>query len=65
VRAEFAAAEGLPAKVTASYGIASYPRAGSAEELLTIADTCLRRAKQDGKDRVVAPAPSLPTAART
>ena len=65
VRAELAAAEGLPAKVTASYGIASYPRAGSAEELLTIADTCLRRAKQDGKDRVVAPAPSLPTAART
>jgi diguanylate cyclase (GGDEF)-like protein len=65
VRAEFAAAEGLPAKVTASYGIASYPRAASAEELLTIADTCLRRAKQDGKDRVVAPAPSMRTAART
>jgi diguanylate cyclase (GGDEF)-like protein len=65
VRAEFAAAEGLPAKVTASYGIASYPRAASAEELLTIADTCLRRAKQDGKDRIVAPAPPLPTGART
>jgi diguanylate cyclase (GGDEF)-like protein len=64
VRAEFAAAVGLPAKVTASYGVASYPRAGSPEELLTIADTCLRRAKQDGKDRVVAPAAPLPTGAR-
>jgi diguanylate cyclase (GGDEF)-like protein len=64
VRTEFAAAHGLPAKVTASYGVASFPRAGSPEELLTIADTCLRRAKRDGKDRVVAPAPPLPTGAR-
>jgi diguanylate cyclase (GGDEF)-like protein len=65
LRAEFAAAERLPAAVTASYGIASYPRAGSAEELLTIADACLRRAKHDGKDRVVAPVASMRTAART
>jgi diguanylate cyclase (GGDEF)-like protein len=64
LRTEFAAAAGLPAAVTASYGIASYPRAGSAEELLTIADACLRRAKRDGKDRVVAPV-AMRTAART
>jgi diguanylate cyclase (GGDEF)-like protein len=65
LRTELAASEGLPATVTASYGIAAYPRARSAEELLTIADACLRRAKQDGKDRFVAPAPSISTAART
>jgi diguanylate cyclase (GGDEF)-like protein len=65
LRIEQAGAEGLPATVTASYGVASYPRAGSAEELLTIADACLRRAKQDGKNRVVAPVPSISTPART
>jgi diguanylate cyclase (GGDEF)-like protein len=45
--------EELPAPVTASFGIASYPQARSAEELLMSADACLRRAKESGKDQIV------------
>jgi diguanylate cyclase (GGDEF)-like protein len=65
LRAEFGAEQGLPASVTASYGISSYPRAGSAEGLLTSAYASLRRAKQAGKDRVVAADGSVPQPART
>ena len=53
LRSEFRAEPGLPAPVTASYGVASYPRAATAEALLTSAYACLRRAKLAGKDRVV------------
>jgi diguanylate cyclase (GGDEF)-like protein len=63
LRAEFAGVEGLPAPVTASYGIASYPRAATAEALLSSADASLRQAKRAGKDRVVGaegPPPSTP-----
>ena len=65
LRTEFRVVEGLPATVTASYGIASYPRARSAEELLTSADASLRRAKHEGKDRVVTAGNSTPEPAAT
>ncbi|MGH3022474.1 MAG: diguanylate cyclase [Gaiellaceae bacterium] len=38
--------------VTASFGVAAYPAAGSAEELLSAADGALYRAKAAGKNRV-------------
>jgi diguanylate cyclase (GGDEF)-like protein/PAS domain S-box-containing protein len=41
--------------ITMSMGVASYPDKGlRTEELLRVADTALYRAKQDGRDRVVA-----------
>jgi GGDEF domain-containing protein len=43
----------MPDPVTASFGIASYPASGSAEELLVDADVCLYQAKARGKDRIV------------
>jgi PleD family two-component response regulator len=38
--------------VTASFGVASFPAARSAEELLSAADGALYRAKAAGKNRV-------------
>jgi diguanylate cyclase (GGDEF)-like protein len=64
LRSEFAAAEGLPAPVTASYGIASYPRAATAEALLSSADASLRQAKRAGKDRIVTAEGPLSTSSR-
>jgi diguanylate cyclase (GGDEF)-like protein len=52
LRTELRSAEGLPEPVTASFGIASYPEARTAEELLTTADARLRHAKRGGKDRI-------------
>jgi PleD family two-component response regulator len=43
--------------VTASFGVASFPEAGSADELLSAADEALYRAKADGKNRVASAAP--------
>jgi diguanylate cyclase (GGDEF)-like protein len=44
--------------VTASFGVAFYPEAQSVDELLTLADTALYRAKAEGKNRVAStPAP--------
>ena len=62
LRAELQAEE-LPAPVTASVGIASYPQARSAEELLMSADACLRRAKESGKDQIVVADGAKPPAA--
>jgi diguanylate cyclase (GGDEF)-like protein len=39
--------------VTASFGVASFPEAAGASELLTAADRALYQAKAEGKDRVV------------
>jgi diguanylate cyclase (GGDEF)-like protein len=53
LRSEFRSEKDLPDRVTASFGISSYPASGSAEELLVDADVCLYQAKARGKDRVV------------
>lgn len=45
--------------VTASFGVAAFPEAGSAEELLSAADRALYQAKAEGKNRVAAAEPSL------
>jgi diguanylate cyclase (GGDEF)-like protein len=45
--------EGDRLGVTASFGVAFYPEAQSVDELLTLADTALYRAKAEGKNRVV------------
>jgi diguanylate cyclase (GGDEF)-like protein len=44
---------GLPEGFTASFGIAHFPQASSADELLLDADACLYRAKEGGRDSIV------------
>ena len=53
MRAELRLEQGLPERVTASYGVSHYPQAHSAEELLIAADVCLYQAKEGGRDKVV------------
>jgi diguanylate cyclase (GGDEF)-like protein len=49
-------------RVTASVGWVVYPHdAGSIEELVKIADVCLRGAKAAGKDRAISPGDRAPT----
>jgi diguanylate cyclase (GGDEF)-like protein len=55
---ELDAPEGERFGVTASFGVAVYPEAQSADELLRTADAALYRAKAEGKNRV-ALAPTL------
>lgn len=51
--AEFLRKEGVNARLTASFGLASYPRdAGDKKSLLAAADRCLFQSKSDGKNRV-------------
>jgi diguanylate cyclase (GGDEF)-like protein len=40
--------------ITASFGVAAFPEARTADELMTAADLALYSAKRQGKDRVVA-----------
>ncbi|TMK69542.1 MAG: diguanylate cyclase [Actinobacteria bacterium] len=47
-------AEGEPIRVTASFGVAVFPDAATAEELLAAADGALYQAKRGGKNRVAA-----------
>jgi diguanylate cyclase (GGDEF)-like protein len=47
-------AEGEPIEVTASFGVAAFPEAGSAQALLAAADAALYEAKRGGKNRVAA-----------
>ena len=44
--------DGEPMRITASFGVASYPPARSARELVAAADSALYEAKRAGKDRV-------------
>jgi len=55
---------GLPEGFTASFGIAHFPLASSAEELLLAADSCLYRAKEGGRDSIVAQGGEPAAAAR-
>ena len=49
----FLGSEGLKVTITASFGVASYPEdVGSKRELLQLADGCMYRSKQLGKNRV-------------
>jgi diguanylate cyclase (GGDEF)-like protein len=53
-RLEVPTSAGVSVQVTASFGVASYPSSASSEELLVEADGCLYRAKELGKNTVVA-----------
>ena len=44
---------GEPFTVTSSFGVAAFPDAGSAEQLMLTADRALYRAKKEGKNRVI------------
>ncbi len=47
-------------RITASFGVAAFPEARGADELMTAADLALYSAKRQGKDRVVAVGPEKP-----
>jgi diguanylate cyclase (GGDEF)-like protein len=49
----FANRAGEPFTVTSSFGVAAFPGAGSAEQLMLTADRALYRAKKEGKNRVI------------
>ena len=40
-------------RITASFGLSTYPDHGRAENLVSIADAALLRAKAEGRDRIV------------
>jgi len=51
--------EGIPVRVTASFGVAEHEEDGDAEQLVAAADAALYQAKRVGKNRVeLAPAPA-------
>jgi diguanylate cyclase (GGDEF)-like protein len=59
IRSEFAASsivtpDGVPLRVTSSFGVASSPLTSTVDGLLRAADGALYRAKAEGKDRVAA-----------
>ena len=52
--------DGTPILLTASFGVASFPEAGTPHELLVAADRALYEAKRAGKDRVERARETLP-----
>ena len=44
--------EGVPVRVTASFGVAAWPEHGGGDDLLGAADSALYQAKHRGKNRV-------------
>jgi diguanylate cyclase (GGDEF)-like protein len=44
--------EGVPVRVTASFGVAAYPEHGRDDDLVAAADSALYEAKRGGKNRV-------------
>ncbi|HEU6446294.1 MAG TPA: diguanylate cyclase [Gaiellaceae bacterium] len=57
------APDGAPIRVTASFGVASFPLVSSQSQLVAAADAALYEAKRTGKDRVVTSEPSAVTSA--
>jgi diguanylate cyclase (GGDEF)-like protein len=57
VRRKFVAADGERIRVTASFGVAAFPQAGTQDQLVAASDGALYDAKRSGKNRVAAAAP--------
>ena len=57
-------AQGIPVVVTSSFGVASFPEAGTAPGLFAAADEALYRAKRAGKNCVVCADSNGPVRAR-
>jgi diguanylate cyclase (GGDEF)-like protein len=57
VRRKFVAPDGERIRVTASFGVAAFPQAGSQDQLVAASDGALYDAKGSGKNRVAAAAP--------
>jgi len=57
VRRKFVASDGERIRVTASFGVAAFPQAGTQEQLVAASDGALYDAKRSGKNRVAAAAP--------
>jgi diguanylate cyclase (GGDEF)-like protein len=51
---EIRAPSGELVKLTASFGVAAYPRSGNLASIVAAADEALYWAKRDGRDRVAA-----------
>ena len=62
LRSQLRGEHGLSEGITASFGVAHYPEAGSAEELLLGAVVCLNEEKERGRDQGVLRPSLLPRA---
>jgi diguanylate cyclase (GGDEF)-like protein len=55
VRRKFISPDGERIRVTASFGVAAFPQAGTQDQLVAASDAALYEAKRSGKNRVAAP----------